>query len=320
MRDDVYVGMLVSRDSLKHYGKGHDDSPPGRGSGRYAWGSGKNPKQSRYTGLIEAFDKLPDKQYKLLSNVKDAIIHLDRARYLTTAAATLVLNPSWFSSIAGLSALPGITLNAKYAVDTVRAVLKWRESKKRKEKEPIDKKTGFHLKLNSSTPVQDCKDTNPLFGSLITQNIHNCALCSIAYEMRRRGYDVTAKPSYKGMNDDDIKKCYKSASWRYFNREKDETKEEYIKGVIDWFERSSKNGQRGNLCFRWDYNPVMTKLLGGAHSITYEVENGKLVLRDAQCGKIIKDPYKFLKHTSDIQFLRIDNREVRLDVVKRYCE
>lgn len=46
MRDDVYVGMLVSRDSLKHYGKGHDDNPPGRGSGRYPWGSGKRPKQS----------------------------------------------------------------------------------------------------------------------------------------------------------------------------------------------------------------------------------------------------------------------------------
>lgn len=26
---------------LEHFGKGHDDSPPGRGSGRYAWGSGK---------------------------------------------------------------------------------------------------------------------------------------------------------------------------------------------------------------------------------------------------------------------------------------
>jgi hypothetical protein len=25
-----------------HYGKGHDDNPPGRGSGRWAWGSGDN--------------------------------------------------------------------------------------------------------------------------------------------------------------------------------------------------------------------------------------------------------------------------------------
>lgn len=31
--------------SLLHYGLGHDDNPPGRGSGRYAYGSGKNPNQ-----------------------------------------------------------------------------------------------------------------------------------------------------------------------------------------------------------------------------------------------------------------------------------
>lgn len=43
---DVYVGALVSSDYLEHYGKGHDDNPPGRGSGRYPWGSGKRPKQS----------------------------------------------------------------------------------------------------------------------------------------------------------------------------------------------------------------------------------------------------------------------------------
>lgn len=33
--------IIVNRDDILHYGKGHDDNPPGRGSGRYAWGSGK---------------------------------------------------------------------------------------------------------------------------------------------------------------------------------------------------------------------------------------------------------------------------------------
>lgn len=45
MRDEVYVGALFSEEYLAHYGKGHDDNPPGRGSGRYPWGSGKNPRQ-----------------------------------------------------------------------------------------------------------------------------------------------------------------------------------------------------------------------------------------------------------------------------------
>jgi hypothetical protein len=35
---------IVASNDLLHFGKGHDDNPPGRGSGRYAWGSGKDYK------------------------------------------------------------------------------------------------------------------------------------------------------------------------------------------------------------------------------------------------------------------------------------
>lgn len=38
MRDDVLI----------HEGVGHDDDPPGRGSGRYGWGTGKNPHQHQF--------------------------------------------------------------------------------------------------------------------------------------------------------------------------------------------------------------------------------------------------------------------------------
>jgi hypothetical protein len=37
----TYIIAPKSND-LMHYGKGHDDNPPGRGSGRWAWGSGDN--------------------------------------------------------------------------------------------------------------------------------------------------------------------------------------------------------------------------------------------------------------------------------------
>lgn len=45
MRDEIYIGALFSSDYLAHYGKGHDDNPPGRGSGRYPYGSGERPHQ-----------------------------------------------------------------------------------------------------------------------------------------------------------------------------------------------------------------------------------------------------------------------------------
>lgn len=38
---------------LKHSGVAHDDNPPGRGSGRYGYGTGANPGQHQYTFLSE---------------------------------------------------------------------------------------------------------------------------------------------------------------------------------------------------------------------------------------------------------------------------
>lgn len=41
------------RDGLYHTGVGHDDDPPGRGSGRYGWGTGENPGQHQFDFLSE---------------------------------------------------------------------------------------------------------------------------------------------------------------------------------------------------------------------------------------------------------------------------
>lgn len=43
--DTVKHGDFYGELYLIHSGKGHDDNPPGRGSGRYAFGSGKRPHQ-----------------------------------------------------------------------------------------------------------------------------------------------------------------------------------------------------------------------------------------------------------------------------------
>ena len=45
------------QDYLMHYGKGHDDAPPGRGSGRYPWGSG-NRKHQHSWDTMSRIDKL----------------------------------------------------------------------------------------------------------------------------------------------------------------------------------------------------------------------------------------------------------------------
>lgn len=44
---------MVTDSILIHLGVGHDDNPPGRGSGRFAYGSGDNPYQHQFTFLSE---------------------------------------------------------------------------------------------------------------------------------------------------------------------------------------------------------------------------------------------------------------------------
>lgn len=44
---------MVDADEILHAGVAHDEHPPGRGSGRYPWGSGDNPEQHQLTFLSE---------------------------------------------------------------------------------------------------------------------------------------------------------------------------------------------------------------------------------------------------------------------------
>lgn len=53
--DDVINDIL-------HSGVAHDENPPGRGSGRFAWGSGENPMQHQYSFLSEV-NKYRDNGY-----------------------------------------------------------------------------------------------------------------------------------------------------------------------------------------------------------------------------------------------------------------
>lgn len=45
--------MDVNNNDILHTGVAHDENPPGRGSGRYGWGTGKNPGQHQFNFLSE---------------------------------------------------------------------------------------------------------------------------------------------------------------------------------------------------------------------------------------------------------------------------
>lgn len=305
MRDEVYVGALFSEQYLAHYGVGHLQ---GGHSGRYPWGSGKRPKQkssnvsSSIRGLGNVLEeKVPDDARHLIS---DALhVGLKGYQYYSLAASALAIP---------INPIVNIPFTGYYgwaAIKDMAALIKAGYIEKRKNGEVVDKRTGFKLKAKACTAEEDCKDANPLYAIGSPKRTNNCMLCTATYDMRRRGYDVTAKTSYDGYSWKDYKRWYpKAICWT--TSKKDIVRELKAQG----------NGARGNLMVQWDL-PIISDLYSYGHSVAYEIENNDLVIRDAQTGKTYRNPNKFLKHIKDeVDYIRLDNRKFDPKAIKECCE
>ena len=65
----MLYALRPTQNDIIHYGKGHDDSPPGRGSGRYAWGSGKKTSSTLASHI---YNNAQHKEPIITKNVKQA--------------------------------------------------------------------------------------------------------------------------------------------------------------------------------------------------------------------------------------------------------
>lgn len=186
---------------------------------------------------------------------------------------------------------------------------------KRIENAPIDEKTGLPLKTKNTTAEQDVKMVNPGFRNFNTNTKNNCVLCSTAFELRRRGYDVTASKAAVGYTSDEYLKWFKGAkqeskggfTYLAYKNASVKTGRE----LREWAEPkllSQGEGARGYLSVLW--------YLGGGHNMAYEVKNGKVVVYDAQSGQ--KKSLRSVANASvDIGFVRLDDKEPNWAAMKK---
>jgi len=144
----------------------------------------------------------------------------------------------------------------------------------------------------------------------------NCRRCTLAYEMRRRGYDVRSTKTLWGTGQTSAgmdKATTANIGWRSLGRDRvlKKMKNGEISGldgeVSDIFRtlRQQPERSRGEVGVQW--------LLRGAHSIAYEIIDGKPILFDTQSGKKITSPeewdtvYRGLG-ISRASFTRLDNQ------------
>lgn len=198
---------------------------------------------------------------------------------------------------------------------------------------PIDKKTGFHKKTKEMSPEEDMERVNPAYKNWDDNTKSNCVLCTMAYELRRRGYDVQAKKATSGYNGTELPKDWfpgaktkesegsmsdlqitETMKKGIAPRISKENKTKMIDNTVSEIQ-NQKDGARGQITVTWDGS-------FSGHSVAYANEGGKVVIYDAQANERYEDAAarKYLNRCSQVSVMRLDNCDVNVKYIKEVAK
>lgn len=187
------------------------------------------------------------------------------------------------------------------------------------DKKDYSKKEGQYEKISQlkkkdikTTSEQDVKLTNPRIGQQ-KGKINNCVCCTIAMEMRNRGYDVQARSSGQGFLASDYKKWFNNVNVRKVDIQKQprESRKNYMNRAYNEFcNKLEKLGNGASGCALFSYD----KLIGGGHSIWFKVENNRVTFYDGQSGKINPDDLFALADPTKFEYARLDKLKLKEEV------
>lgn len=194
----------------------------------------------------------------------------------------------------------------------------------------VDKATGFHKKQEEMTPEEDMKHVNPGYRNFNGDTKSNCMLCTATYELRRRGYDVTANFTQEGMTSKINERWFTGAKLKgdrlKMNNMKTEAEvDDYLKacdlsrkanGIATNVKKDMTDiikqgdGARGN---------IMVLFAGGVtgHSMAYEVKGGKVIIRDAQTNKTYNNAEETVfPYLLTMTYCRLDNCKINPKTIR----
>lgn len=361
MKKNDYPWNLDNFDFISHYGvlgmkwgvrryQNYDGSLTAAGRSRL---KGDGIKYGSTTGTKYYDNKDEDSQSLSAAKLDVGIGAIIAAGGVgTTAIGMLTGNPAVASGGAFLATIGmrkmtigGIEL-AAVGGSTIYANSK--EKKFIKEREAntnVDKKTGLKLKNREMTQKEDMARVNPGYMSANANTKNNCSSCAVTYDLRRRGYDVTAQKAITGVDYGFIKNIYKNAKYEEAtggmahseieslfksrantSRTKENTRYESV-GVgnkakkemnanADAIINKQPTGSRGYISVTWD------KMYSG-HALAYEkTETGFLII-DAQTNKTYKSFEELSRKTggmSNISIARTDNLKLNTGELKEVCK
>lgn len=159
--------------------------------------------------------------------------------------------------------------------------------------------TGYYSKIPKTWKViksdnEALRNTNPKFKREIGYDL-NCPNCACAYEMRKRGYDVVARP-------------YVSGGSHYLNQHPESAWENAI--VIECSGKSDIIKALEEIEEDARFEVMYMRNRGGGHVIIAEKECGNIRFLDVQSGIEIDGSCLDKKNISSVHYFRIDNLEI----------
>lgn len=130
----------------------------------------------------------------------------------------------------------------------------------------------------------------------------NCGYSAIAYDMRRRGYDVSARPDLNGDSPENLAKAYVdqgTGESREWIQAKTESK------VVDLMEEFG-TGSRAIVIVAWKGNT-------GGHAFIAENLDGEVRFIDPQKGSVSAREYFKRIQPGEVEILRIDDQDPRMN-------
>ena len=173
----------------------------------------------------------------------------------------------------------------------------WRDGKNRAE----EMLPNLKRKTTETNQNEDMAACNPKYlkGGVYK---NNCISCALAYDMRRRGYDVESSPidTTSATNGSLPVQLgfYKGEKLETFEvpKDPDVAVKQFTKNIVSY-----GDGSRGMLRIRWKN--------GDGHAAVWEVNDGSIVIRDPQNNTMV-DLSEYMCRAKTFYYFRTDNLEL----------
>lgn len=195
--------------------------------------------------------------------------------------------------------------------------------------DPSQLDPSFSHKDRYMSKKEDVDAINGALGNVNPFRTVNCTICTTAYEMRRRGYDVKANSLLNGGGPKtplDVCGFFKNASledWKSLGVFHIGSDEEECRRAVKKELMSMGKGARGNF-----FGHLNTELTTMCHSVIFEVDDDDVHFIDAQSKKwytyeegikMFKTrPGSMLDNTTGSIWLRTDDKELDFDALKNF--